>query len=94
MSVLSPQVVLYTTRFCPYCTRARALLVRKGVEFNDISVDADPERRAEMQARSGRRTVPQIWIGDYHVGGFDELAALEREGRLDELLQRAPGAGA
>lgn len=94
MSVLSPQVVLYTTRFCPYCTRARALLVRKGVEFNDIPVDADPERRAEMQARSGRRTVPQIWIGDYHVGGFDELAALEREGRLDELLQRAPGAGA
>lgn len=94
MSVLSPQVVLYTTRFCPYCTRARALLVRKGVEFNDIPVDADPERRAEMQARSGRRTVPQIWIGDYHVGGFDELAALEREGSLDELLQRAPGAGA
>ncbi|GAB3319431.1 glutaredoxin [Haliea atlantica] len=94
MSVLSPQVVLYTTRFCPYCTRARALLVRKGVEFNDIPVDADPERRAEMQSRSGRRTVPQIWIGDCHVGGFDELAALEREGRLDELLQRAPGAGA
>lgn len=94
MSVLSPQVVLYTTRFCPYCTRARALLVRKGVEFNDIPVDADPERRAEMQARSGRRTVPQIWIGDYHVGGFDELAALELEGSLDELLQRAPGAGA
>lgn len=94
MSVLSPQVVLYTTRFCPYCIHARALLVRKGAEFNDIPVDADPERRAEMQARSGRRTVPQIWIGDYHVGGFDELAALEREGRLDELLQRAPGAGA
>lgn len=94
MSSVRQQVVLYTTRFCPYCTRARALLVRKGVDFSDIPVDADGERRAEMQFRSGRRTVPQIWIGETHVGGYDELAALEREGRLDELLQRAPGSGA
>lgn len=94
MSAQSPRVLLYTTRYCPYCIQARALLVRKGVEFQDIPVDADPARRAEMQQRSGRRTVPQIWIGEHHVGGYDDLAALEREGRLDKLLQRAPGAGA
>lgn len=77
---------MYSTRFCPYCMRARELLSRKGVEFTDIGVDGDPELRREMMARSGRHTVPQIWIGDRHVGGFDDLWALEQAGQLDQLL--------
>lgn len=83
----APVVVMYTTRFCPFCVRARALLAHKGVEYEDIPVDGDPARRAEMERRSGRRTVPQIWIGPTHVGGCDELHQLERAGRLDALLE-------
>ena len=64
---------MYTTRFCPYCMRARQLLDAKGVAYNDIAVDGDPARRAEMETASGRHTVPQIWVGDTHVGGFDDL---------------------
>lgn len=77
---------LYTTRFCPYCIRARQLLERKGVVYEEIAVDGDPGRRAEMVQRSGRTTVPQIWIGARHIGGCDELMALERRGELDALL--------
>ena len=79
---------MYSTRLCPFCMRARALLESKGVAFEELAVDTEPELRREMMERSGRRTVPQIWIGDTHVGGFDDLAALERTGRLDAMLGR------
>ena len=79
-------VTLYTTRSCPYCVRAKRLLDAKGSTYTDIAVDADPQRRMEMMELSGRRTVPQIWIGDQHVGGCDELYDLERRGLLDGLL--------
>ncbi len=91
-SVMNSVVTLYTTRFCPFCIRARQLLDSKGVSFRDIPVDGDSERRQEMMAASGRHTVPQIWIGDQHVGGFDDLAAMERSGQLDTLLQTAGAA--
>ena len=81
-------VTMYTTSWCPYCSRARALLKRKGVNFEDIDVDEMPEKRTEMQTRSGRRSVPQIFIGDHHVGGCDDLHALEEAGKLDALLQQ------
>jgi glutaredoxin 3 len=79
---------MYSTRFCPFCIRARQLLGAKGVTFREISVDNDPERRSEMRSLSGRHTVPQIWIGDLHVGGFDDLLMLEQRGQLDQLLSR------
>lgn len=82
-------VTMYSTRFCPYCVRARMLLDSKQVEYTDISVDGQPALRREMTERSGRHTVPQIWIGDRHVGGFDDLARLDQQGRLDELLRLA-----
>ena len=83
-------VTIYTTMFCPYCVRAKRLLGRKGVAFEEIAVDGDRTRRAEMIARAaGRRTVPQIFIGRRHVGGADELADLERAGKLDSLLAAA-----
>tara|TARA_R110002073_G_scaffold5880_4_gene35793 strand:- start:4894 stop:5133 length:240 start_codon:yes stop_codon:yes gene_type:complete len=78
---------MYTTRFCPFCVRAKSLLEHKAVEFEEISVDGDPEKRREMMEKAGRHTVPQIWIGETHVGGCDELFMLERSGKLDELLQ-------
>ena len=84
----APAVVIYTTGWCPYCSRAKQLLERKGVAFAEIDVESAPEKRAEMQARSGRRTVPQIFIGDTHVGGCDDLHDLEDEGKLDALLAR------
>jgi len=80
-------VTLYTTGYCPYCVNAKALLRRKGVAFEEIDVGASPQRLAEMLQRSNRRSVPQIFIGERHVGGFDDLATLEHQGRLDELLQ-------
>jgi glutaredoxin 3 len=82
-----PKVVIYSTGWCPYCTQARELLKSKGVDFEEIDVDARPEARGEMTARSGRRTVPQIFIGTTHVGGCDDLHALEAGGRLDTLLK-------
>jgi glutaredoxin 3 len=81
-----PPVVLYGTRICPYCVGARLFLRKRGVAFEDIAVDGKPELRREVEVRSGRDTVPQIWIGDYHVGGFTDLLALDREGVLDQLL--------
>lgn len=80
-------VVLYTTPWCPYCNRAKHLLTAKGVKFSDIDVSGKPELRQEMEQKSGRHTVPQIWIGSTHVGGCDDLYALERQGKLDALLQ-------
>ena len=81
-------VTMYTTSWCPYCSRARALLKRKSVSFEDIDIEEQPAKRAEMLNRSGRRTVPQIFIGDQHVGGCDDLHALEEAGKLDALLQQ------
>ncbi|MCI0917751.1 glutaredoxin 3 [Stutzerimonas stutzeri] len=82
-----PKVVIYTTAWCPYCIRAKNLLEHKGVDYEEIPVDGKPALRSEMAAKAGRTSVPQIWIGDAHVGGCDELHALERAGRLDALLQ-------
>jgi glutaredoxin 3 len=83
-----PAVVMYATSWCPYCERARKLFARKNVTFDEIDVDSAPGKRAEMQERSGRRTVPQIFIGETHVGGSDDLLALEEAGKLDALLGR------
>jgi len=86
---MDASVVMYSTRFCPFCMRARSLLDGKGIEYADIAVDEQPQLRREMMQRSGRQTVPQIWIGEQHIGGFDDLVLLERQGRLDELLKLA-----
>ena len=80
-------VLMYTKPWCPYCVRARQLLKSKGVGFTDINVSGKPELRQEMETRSGRHTVPQIWIGETHVGGCDDLLALDRAGKLDALLK-------
>ena len=81
------QVVMYSTGVCPYCMRAEQLLRARGVtEIEKIRIDLDPARRDEMIARTSRRTVPQIFIGDTHVGGFDDLAALDQAGKLTPLL--------
>lgn len=82
----SVAVVMYANAWCPFCSAARSLLLQKGVRIDEIDVDLAPGARAEMEARSGRRTVPQIFIDAYHVGGFDDLLALERAGELDALL--------
>ena len=82
-----PEVVVYTTRWCPYCIRAKGLLNSKGISFNEIPVDGDRALREDMARRAGRTSVPQIWIGEQHIGGCDELYALERSGSLDSLLQ-------
>ena len=85
---MSAKVLMYTTAVCPYCQRAEQLLKRKGVTvIEKIRVDLEPVQREEMMMRTGRRTVPQIYIGDTHVGGFDDLAALDHAGGLDPLLQ-------
>lgn len=86
----TPEVIMYSTAFCGYCQRARGLLERKGVAFREIKVDEDARERDVMLKRSGgRRTVPQIFIGERHVGGYDDLAALDRSGELDKLLHPA-----
>jgi len=79
-------VTVYSTQVCPYCVRAKTLLDRKHVPYVDVMVDKDPAKLAEMMQKSGRRTVPQIFVGDHHVGGCDELYALDRAGGLDPLL--------
>jgi glutaredoxin 3 len=86
----APEIVIYTTMWCPYCHRAKTLLETKGVGFNEIDVTYDPGKRAEMSAKAeGRTTVPQIFIDGAPIGGSDELAALDRAGELDRLLGRA-----
>jgi glutaredoxin 3 len=83
----TPEIVMYSTAWCGYCQRARNLLERKGVAVREIKIDEDPQDRDTMLQRSGgRRTVPQIFIGERHVGGYDDLAALDRAGELDRLL--------
>lgn len=85
---MSAHVTMYSTAVCPYCVRAERLLVAKGVaEIEKIRVDLDPEQRMLMMQKTGRRTVPQIYIGDTHVGGFDDLYALDQAGGLDPLLK-------
>ncbi len=80
---------MYCTAACPYCIAAEQLLVGKGVTIDKVRVDLEPQRRAEMAQKSGQRTVPQIWIGDMHVGGCDDLHALDHAGKLDPLLAAA-----
>ena len=84
----APKVVMYVTDWCPYCARARNLLADKGVAVEEIDVEVVPGAREEMRARSGRDTVPQIFIGESHVGGSDDLQALDEDGRLDPLLKQ------
>lgn len=86
---MPPQIDMYATGWCGFCARARALLQRKGVAFRELDTD-DSEQRAEMIQRSGRRTVPQIFIGSRHIGGYDQLSELERSGELDQLLKENP----
>ncbi len=81
-----PEILIYTSNFCPYCTMAKRLLTKKGAIYSEINVDSKPGLREEMMQKTRRRTVPQIYIGDLHVGGFDELHALERKNELDGLL--------
>lgn len=82
------KVTMYSTGVCPYCQMAERLLASKGVSVDKIRIDLEPERRAEMMEKTGRRTVPQIYVGETHVGGYDDLAALDRAGKLDALLKR------
>ena len=83
---IRPRVTLYTTGYCGYCVRAERLLAARGADVHRIRVDEHPAERVAMMQRTGRRTVPQIYIGDRHVGGYDDLAALDRAGRLTALL--------
>lgn len=80
------KVLMYTTSWCPYCTRARQLFEQKGVPFTEIDVEDVPGARDEMRTRSGRNTVPQIFIGELHLGGYDDTRALDQKGELDRLL--------
>lgn len=83
-------VLMYSSQVCPYCRMAEKLLATKGVtEIEKVLIDLDPSKREEMMQRTGRRTVPQIYIGDTHVGGFDDLSALDKAGGLEKLLQQS-----
>jgi glutaredoxin 3 len=87
---MSPPVMMYSTAVCPYCIQAERLLTAKGVTaIAKVRVDLEPARRIEMMEKTGRRTVPQIYVGDVHVGGYDDLVALDRAGKLDPLLAGA-----
>jgi glutaredoxin 3 len=87
---MTAHVLMYSTGVCPYCTMAERLLKAKGVaEIEKVRIDLDPQQRDAMMQKTGRRTVPQIYIGDTHVGGFDDLTALDKLGKLDTLLQGA-----
>ncbi len=81
-------ILIYSGNFCSYCTMAKRLLDKKGLTYTEINVDGKPELRQEMMHKTKRRTIPQIYIGEHHVGGFDELYALEKRGELDVLLQQ------
>lgn len=87
---MTPEITIYTTPICPYCNRAKDLLKAKGVNYKEIDVSTDPAiRDAMVEKAGGRRTVPQIFIGEMHVGGFDDLSALDKSGKLDPLLKVA-----
>jgi glutaredoxin 3 len=83
-------VVIYTMTFCPYCTAAKNLLAKKGVAFEEVNLDREPHRWEECERRSGRQTVPQVFVGDRHLGGADDLQALDRSGELDRILSSLP----
>ena len=83
------EVMVYSSRICSYCHAAKSLLSSKGVQYKEIMVDTDPELRIKVMQDSGQRTVPQIWVGETHVGGFTELRAMNISGELDELLQKS-----
>ena len=85
-----PKVLMYCTAACPFCQSAERLLQQKGAAIEKVRVDLEPARRGEMMQKSGRRTVPQIWIGERHIGGCDDLYALDRAGKLDPLLKETP----
>lgn len=85
-----PKVVMYTTNMCPYCVRAKMLLKNKGVQCEELNIQFDRGLMREMLERSQRRTVPQIFIDDFHVGGYDDMAALDAQGKLDPLLGLTP----
>ncbi|WP_442498755.1 glutaredoxin 3 [Methylobacter sp. sgz302048] len=85
-----PEILIYTSTFCPYCVMAKRLLDKKGVRYTELNVDRQSGLREEMMRRTQRRTVPQIYIGDYHVGGFDDLYTLEQQKKLDALLSDEP----
>lgn len=86
MSPSQKPITVYTTDWCPYCVRAKMLLKKKGWEFREINVEGDDEKRAWLVQVTGRRTVPQVFIGDQPVGGFDDIAALDRRGELERLV--------
>lgn len=83
---MTPEILVYSSGFCPYCVRARRFLESKGLKFTEKRVDGDNTLREEMETRSGRRSVPQIFIGGTHVGGFDDMWELDRAGELDRML--------
>lgn len=85
---MSLSIIIYSTSHCPYCVRAKELLRRKGLSFTEILVDDDDKKREEMIAKTNRYTVPQIFINERHVGGFDDLYALEKSGELTELMEQ------
>jgi len=89
---MTPDILLYTTSWCPFCDRAKTFLKKKGLQWNEIDIDADPANRQVMTKASGRNTVPQIFINGTHVGGCDDLLELDAKGGLDELLARRPAA--
>jgi len=91
-STLVKNVLMYSTRWCPSCVMAKRLLAAKGIAVEEVAVDSDPARRIEMVRRTGRRSVPQIFIGDRHIGGFEDMAELEHKGELDPLLAQTRGA--
>lgn len=82
-------VVMYTTAICPFCRMAKRLFDSKGVKYTEIRIDRDPSKRQEMISKAGRTSVPQIWVGDVHTGGFDDTYALEQKGKLDSLLKES-----
>jgi len=88
MNAVAPEIVVYSSQFCPFCFRAKAILQQKGAVFTEVNVDGNPQLRQEMTQKAGRHTVPQIWIGERHVGGCDDLMALNASGELDSLLGR------
>ena len=82
-----PNIIMYSSSLCGFCRAAKQLLQRKGLEFEEVLVDQQPQLRADMMRKSGQRTVPQIWVGDSHVGGYTDLAALDSSGELDTLIE-------
>jgi glutaredoxin 3 len=85
--MVAPRVTVYTTSYCPYCVRAKALLKRKGIAFEEVAVDGDDAKRLWLVEQTGQRTVPQVFAGERSLGGFSDLDALDREGKLDPILR-------